>query len=189
LEGGPAFSLSNRLTRFFWRVIWLLLARFSPPPFHGWRRFLLRLFGASIGRNAQVWPSVRIWLPSNLSIGENVMIGPGAELYNQGRISIGNYCVVSQRAYVCASSHDISDPHFQLVLRPIVITDRCWIAAEAFVGPGVVMAEGSVASARAAIFTDTEAWGVYRGNPAILVKKRRIPQLENQADVRKPARN
>lgn len=178
LEGGPAFSLSNRLTRLVWRTVWLVFARFSPPQLHGWRRFLLRAFGAKVGRNAQVWPSVRVWLPENLSIGDNVMIGPGAELYNQGRITIGSYCVVSQRAYLCASSHDISDPYFQLILRPIVVSDRCWVAAEAFVGPGVVMAEGSVAAARAALFSDTEAYGVYRGNPATLIKRRRFAETE-----------
>lgn len=172
LEGGPAFSLGNRVLRLVWRTTWLLFARFTPPPFHAWRRILLRLFGARIGSNAQVWPSVRIWHPANLTIGDNVMVGPGVELYNQGRISIGNYCVISQRAYLCASSHDTSDPHFQLVLRPITISDRCWVAAEAFVGPGVTMAEGAVLAARGVLFSDAEPSGIYRGNPASMTRFR-----------------
>ena len=187
LEGGPSFSLSNRLVRLLWRATWLALARFTPPQLHGWRRLLLRAFGANIGRTAQVWPSARIWLPSNLDLGENVLIGPGVELYNQGHISIGSYSVISQRAHICASSHDISDPHFQLVLRPIVIAERCWVAAEAFVGPGVVMAEGSIAAARTALFNDTEAYGVYRGNPATLVKKRRLAKMEGAGWLRSDA--
>ena len=174
LEGGPSFSLGNRILRAVWRTAWFLLARFTPPPLDGWRCLLIRLFGGKVGRRVRCSASARIWLPSNLAIGGNVTIGPGVELYNQGRIAIGDYCVISQRAHLCASSHDVSDPHFQLVLRPIAIHDRCWVAAEAFVGPGVTMAEGSVLAARGVLFEDTEPFGIYRGNPAGLVKKRRF---------------
>jgi len=172
LEGGPSFSLGNRLFRMVWIATWLLLARFTPPPLHGWRRLLLRAFGAKIGPGVRVHGSVTIWHPSNLEIGAQALVGPGARIYNQGHVRIGRGTVISQRAHLCASSHDIDDPDFQLVLRPITLGDGCWVAAEAFVGPGVAMADGSILGARGALFASTEPNGVYSGNPAGLIKHR-----------------
>ena len=172
LEGGASFPLGNRLARAAWSVAWLLLARWTPPPLHSWRRALLRAFGAKVGRGARVHASAAIWLPANLSLGEGVLVGPGARLYNQGRIAIGAWSVISQRAHLCASTHAVDDPDFQLVVRPIAIGARCWVAAEAFVGPGVTMADGSVLAARGALFEDAEPDGIYRGNPAQLVRRR-----------------
>ncbi len=175
LAGGPSFSLRNRLMRVIWQASWLALCRFTPPPLHPWRAFVLRRFGARIGAGARVHASVRIWLPANLDLAAGVLIGPGARLYNQGFIRIGAGTVVSQRAHLCASSHDLDDPHFQLVLRPIAIGERCWIAAEAFVGPGVTMGDRAVLAARGALFRDAEVDGVYSGNPAVLLKSRNLP--------------
>jgi len=172
LEGGASFSLGNRLARVVWGLAWLVLARFTPPPLHRWRAFVLRCFGAKIAKGARIHASVSIWLPANLEVGENALVGPGALLYNQGRITIGAKAVVSQRAHICASSHDVRDPHFQLVLRPVVIGEQCWVAAEAFVGPGVTMGDRSVLGARGALFRDAVADGVYGGNPAVFLKMR-----------------
>lgn len=174
LAGGPSFSLGNRLLRVLWGVVWLTCARFTPPPLHAWRALLLRLFGARLGRGVRVHASARVWLPGNLELGDHVLIGPGANLYNQGRIGIGAHSVISQRAHLCASSHDLADPHFQLVVRPIAVGTRCWIAAEAFVGPGVTVGDRAVLGARAALFDDAAADGVYLGNPAKLVGQRKL---------------
>lgn len=174
LEGGASFSLGNRLARVVWGLAWLVLARFTPPPLHAWRRLVLRAFGARVGRGARVHGSVRIWLPANLELGDNCLIGPGALLYNQGRITIGARSIVSQRAHVCASSHDIHDPNFQLVLRPVQIGSNCWIAAEAFIGPGVTIGDEAVIGARAALFSDAAPNGVYSGNPAVPMKQRNL---------------
>lgn len=172
-HGGPSFSLANRLRRAAWAVIWTLLAAWTPPPLHRWRLLLLRLFGARIGRNCRLYRSTSVWDPGNLTLGDNVLIGPGAIIYNQGHITIGTGSVISQRAHLCASSHRISDRHFQLVLKPIVIGADCWVAAEAFVGPGVTMRDGAVLGARGVLFDDAEAWTVYRGNPAVAIANRR----------------
>lgn len=172
LEGGASFSLRNRLVRVIWGAAWLVLARFTPPPLHAWRRLLLRLFGAQVGAGARVHGSAIVWLPANLALGPGVLIGPGARIYNQGPIAIGARTVISQRAHLCASSHDLRDPDFQLVLRPIAIGAGCWVAAEAFVGPGVTMGDGAVLAARGALFRDAAAGTVYGGNPAIPLKPR-----------------
>ncbi|MCZ8321759.1 MAG: putative colanic acid biosynthesis acetyltransferase [Novosphingobium sp.] len=172
-HGGPSFSLANRLRRAVWAVVWTLLAAWTPPPLHAWRVLLLRIYGARIGQNCRVYRNTWVWDPANLTLGNNVLIGPGANIYNQGHIAIGANSVVSQRSHLCASSHRISDRHFQLVLKPITIGANCWIAAEAFVGPGVTMHEGAVLGARGVLFDDAEAWTVYRGNPAAAISNRR----------------
>ena len=172
IEGGASFSLGNRITRVVWGLTWLVLARFTPPPLHRWRRLVLLAFGATIGRGTRVHASVAIWLPRNLELGEQVLIGPGARLYNQGVIRIGAWSVISQRAHLCASTHQVDDPNFQLECRPIAVGERCWVAAEAFVGPGVTMGDGAVLAARGALFEDATADGIYRGNPATLVRRR-----------------
>ena len=172
LEGGASFSLGNRVLRAVWMLTWLIFARFTPPPLHGWRRLVLRLFGAKLGAGARVHGSASIWLPANLKLGDHVLIGPGVRLYNQGRITIGAKSVISQRAHICASTHDVRDPLFQLVLRPVTIGQRCWVAAEAFVGPGVTMGDQAVLGARGALFGDAAPDAVYSGNPAVFVKLR-----------------
>ena len=172
IEGGASFSLGNRITRVVWGIAWLVLARFTPPPLHRWRRLVLLAFGARIGRGARVHASVAIWLPHNLEVGEQVLIGPGARIYNQGTITIGAWSVISQRAHLCASTHRVDDPGFQLECRPIAVGERCWVAAEAFVGPGVTMGDGSVLAARGALFDNATTDGIYRGNPAALVRQR-----------------
>lgn len=176
--GGASFSLRNRLQRAVWLVTWLLLARWTPPPLHRWRCFLLRLFGAKIGKGVRVYGSVSIWFPANLEMGELSWLGPSVRCYNQGMIVIGRRAIVSQYAYLCASTHDVSDPHFQLQLRPITIGSNAWIAADAFVGPGVIVGEGAVLGARAAAFTNLEPWTIHRGNPAQPMKSRTIHKMD-----------
>ena len=174
LSAPPPFSLGNKIFRAIWTLAWLLLARWTPPPLHAWRRLVLRAFGAQIGSNARIYASVAVWNPRNLISGEGAIIGPGVRLYNQGCIRIGDRCVVSQRAHLCASTHRASDPSFTLVTRPITLASGCWVAAEAFVGPGVTMGEHSVLGARAALFDDAEPDGIYRGNPAARIGKRQL---------------
>ena len=173
-KGEASFSLGNQLLRVAWGFSWLVLARFTPPQLHGWRRLVLRAFGARIASGAKVYASVKVWLPANLELGENATLGPGVRIYNQGAIRIGARSVISQRAHLCASTHDISDPHFQLLLRPITIGQGCWVAAEAFVGPGVTMHDRAVLGAHGALFGDAAPDGVYGGNPAKFIKPREL---------------
>jgi putative colanic acid biosynthesis acetyltransferase WcaF len=179
LDGGPSFSLSNRLGRALWNVTWALLASWTPPPLNRWRCFLLRLFGAKIGKGVRFYGSARVWHPANLVLEDGVVVGPGANCYNQGHIYIGYKATVSQGAHLCASSHDVNDYHNQLTLRPIRIEGYAWIAAEGFVGPGVTVGEGAVLGARGVAMRDLVPWTIYRGNPAAEIGKR---AFRNQAE-------
>lgn len=173
LEGGPSFSLRNRAERVVWRVTWLLLARLVPPPFSwAWRRLLLRLFGARIAGRVRVYPSARIWLPRHLAMESGSTIGPCVECYNIARVEIGRGALVSQRAFLCTGDHDHRDPAFQLIASPIVLGSESWIAAEAFVGPGVKVGQGAVLAARGAAAETLPNWTVWAGNPARKVADR-----------------
>jgi len=172
-EGGPSFTLRNRLTRLLWVPTWALLASWTPRQLQPWRHLLLRAFGARMGPGADVRGSARVWLPSNLSMGEMAVIGPGVTCYSQGPIGIGAHTLVSQGAHLCAGTHDIDHPHFPLVTRPIRIGAHAWVAAEAFVGPGATLGDGCVLGARGVAFGQLDAWAVYAGNPAQRIRDRR----------------
>ncbi len=182
-SGRPAVDLSryhspwgwgNRLGRVAWSVAWALLFRLTPPPLFGWRRLLLRLFGARIGRGVHVYPSCRIWAPWNLEMGAHSCLGPDVDCYCVAAVSIGADATVSQYAHLCAATHDIADPHLKLVTRPIRVGAGAWVCAGAFVGPGVTIGEGAVAGARAVVVADVEPWSVVAGNPARFIKRRQI---------------
>lgn len=173
-EGGATFPLSNRLYRLAFSIAWSLLAAWTPPPLRGWRRCLLRLFGANLAPTANVYGSARIWSPANLVMEDYATIGPRAIIYSMAPVRIGAYTIISQGAHLCAGTHGIEDATFQLQTRPIMIGTRCWIAAEAFVGPGVTIADGAVLGARGCAMRDLSPWTVYSGNPATLLKERRI---------------
>ena len=174
LRSGRSFSFAQRARRTFWRAVWLLLAAWTPPMLHGWRRIVLRCFGARLSKTCGIYGSARIWDPRNLEMGDYSFIGPRVNCYSMAKITLGDYALVSQGAHLCSGTHDIDDPYFQLKAEPIVIRDRAWIAADAFVGPGVTVGEGAVLGARGVAGSDLAPWTVYIGNPAKAIKKRKL---------------
>jgi putative colanic acid biosynthesis acetyltransferase WcaF len=170
----PSFSMGNRLVRGIWGVVWLLLFRPSPRPFHSWRRMLLKSFGAQVGKHVNFHASVRVWAPWQLTVGNKVGVGSGVNIYNMAPIVIGDHCVVSQGAHLCAGSHDIDSSNFQLIARPITLKNNVWVCADAFVGPGVTIAEGCVIGACGVVMkTISDPWTVWQGNPATLKRTRK----------------
>jgi putative colanic acid biosynthesis acetyltransferase WcaF len=172
-EGGPSFSLANRLLRAAWIPVWRLGAGWTPRQLHPWRRFLLRMFGARMAPGSDVRGSAKVWFPANLEMHEDAVIGPGVNVYTMGKIVVGRKALVSQGAHLCAGTHDFDSPEFQLKSKPITIGAYAWIAAEAFVGPGARIGEGAVVGARAVVFGELEPWTVYSCNPARLIRQRR----------------
>ena len=167
-------SVANKLGRLLWQVVWLLLFRLSPWFWHAPRRGLLRVFGATVGKGVQVMPSVQIWAPWNLTLGDFATVSHGADLYGVDRISIGAHATVSQRAFLCTASHEIDHPNMPLVTKPIRIEDGAWVAAEAFIAPGVTVGVDAVVGARAVVTHDVPARMVVAGNPARVRREREI---------------
>lgn len=157
------------------RVLWMggkYLVRFSPRPFFGWRRFVLRLFGAHIGEHVHVYSSTVIYMPWNLRAESWSAIGEDVLIYNLGPVTIGERATISHRAHVCAGTHDYRRADLPLLKPPITIGPQAWICAEAFVGPGVTVGEGAIVGAAAVATRDVEPWMIVAGNPAAPVKRR-----------------
>src|SRR5581483_1735576 len=167
----PAFSLGNRARRAFWNLTWSVLVSHSPRPCHGWRRVVLRRFGAQVARGCHVYPKAVIWAPWNLRLGEGAAIADGAEVYNPAAVSIGEYAVISQGAYLCGASHDYRLWHFPLISGPITIGRHAWIAARAIVHMGVHIGDGCVIGAGSVVTRDMPEWSVCAGNPCRVIKK------------------
>lgn len=146
--------------------------RFSPRICFAWRAWLLRRFGASVGKNVHIYPGVRITIPWNLTIGDWSTVGDRAEIYNLGKVKIGNRVTISQRAYLCAGTHDHRDPGFPLVKTPISVDDEVWVCADAFVGPNVKLGAGCIVGARAVVVRDTDPGWIVAGNPAREIRKK-----------------
>lgn len=133
---------------------------------------ILRLFGARIGREVCVFPSVRITVPWNVSIDDFSAVGNGVILYALGPITIGKRVTVSQYAHLCAGTHDYKDPKMPLIKSPIVIEDEAWICADAFVGPGVTIGARAIVAARGVAVKDVADCTIVGGNPARTLKFR-----------------
>ena len=135
---------------------------------------ILRLFGAKIGEGVVLKPSINVKYPWNLEIGNYSWIGEHAWLDSLAPIKIGSNACISQGVYFCTGNHDWTDPAFGLVVKPISIEDGAWVGARATVLPGVTVKSHSIVAAGAVIAKDTEAYGIYVGNPAAKVKERKI---------------
>lgn len=174
-------SLKSKMARAIWNLVWLTLFRPTPRGFfYGWRRFLLRLFGAKIGRGVHVLPSCRIWQPWNLTMKDDSCLSENVDCYSVDQISIGRQAVVSQGAFLCCASHDIASPIMELTYAPVTIGEQAWVAARAFVGPGVTIGEGAVVGACAVATRNVAPWTVVAGNPAKFIKNRHIVKSKGQ---------
>lgn len=173
----------NRLARLLWGIAYTLAFRPTPRwAMNGWRRAILRIFGAKVGVGCRIDPSARIWAPWNLDIGDYVGIGESVGLYTVDNIKIGSKVTISQRVFVCTASHDIAYLDRPLVHAPIVVCDHAWIAAEAMLHPGVTVGEGAVIAARAVLRGKAPAWTVWAGNPAREVGLRLITEDTSKGD-------
>ena len=167
----PNYSTIEYAGRILWSLVHPLF-RYSPRICFGWRRLLLRAFGARIGKRVRIYGSAHIYLPWMFSIGDDSAVGEHALIYCLGPVKIGNKVTISQRTHLCAGTHDYRNPSFPLIRSPITVEDDAWVCADAFVGPGVTVHQGAIVGARAAVFKDCDPFTIYGGNPARALKAR-----------------
>ena len=167
-----AWTTRQKLGRLAWAAVQMTAFRLSFHNWYGLRAGLLRAFGARVGRGVRVRRTVRVEIPWNLTLADDVIVGDGVILYALGPITLGPRTMVSQHAHLCAGSHDYRQAEYPLLRPPIVVGADCWIAADAFVGPGVTVGDRAVVGARSAVFKDVPAGMVVGGNPAKVLKPR-----------------
>ncbi|HEX4125635.1 MAG TPA: hypothetical protein VHY37_12980 [Tepidisphaeraceae bacterium] len=171
-EWKSGFSAGQNIRRVMWMFARTFLFRPSFHNWYAWRRLLLRLFGAKIGPGVRVRPSANIEMPWNLDLAEGVVVGDYAILYSLGKITIGPRSVISQYAHLCAGTHDYQDPNFPVLTPPITVGVGAWVAAAAFIAPGVAIGDRAVVAARSAVLKDVPPDQVVGGNPAKFMKMR-----------------
>jgi len=161
-----------RLKRLSWTMVYYIFFRFSPIPFFKWRLFLLNLFGANVHKNARVYPSVKVWLPSNLIMYSGATMGPNVNCYNCALVEIGKNSTISQGTVLCTGTHqpnlkDIKlSPVMPLKVASIKIGDYVWLAMNVFVHPGVSVDNSSIVGACSVVTKSLSSNAIFSGFPA-----------------------
>ena len=157
-----------------WWFIYSFFFKPSPQFMYAWRRTLLRLFGAEIGRKVIIRSSAEIIYPWKVSIGENSWIGDRVVLYSLGNIKIGNDTVIPQECYLCSGTHKYNSDDFDIMSKDIIIGSKCWIATDVFIAPGIIIGDAAIVGARSSVFTNLDSQKIYVGSPAKFLKERKF---------------
>ena len=171
---GSGWPLRVKIKRVLWGPFKIFFLRGTGRWLSPVRIAVLRLFGAKIETPNLVMDGVIVWHPWSLTLKRYAALGRGVEVYNYAHITIGEQALISQGTYLCSASHDFEDPTMPLIYRPITIGAQAWVAANCFVGPGVTVGEGAVVGAHSVVAKDVPAWTVVAGNPARVIKPRRL---------------
>jgi putative colanic acid biosynthesis acetyltransferase WcaF len=157
-----------------WYIVSLVVLESGWFPVYRLKRWILRLFGASVGRGVVIKPHVRIKYPWQLSIGDHSWIGEEAWIDNLAPVSIANDVCISQGVYLCTGSHDHQRVTFDLIVKPIVIEAEAWVATRAVVLQGVTVGTGAVVAAGSVAAKDVPAGMIVGGCPAKLIGERKV---------------
>lgn len=166
------FRGKSKITVQLWWLVYAVFFRLSPQVMYGWRRFLLRCFGAKIGKNVIIRPTAQITYPWKVSIGDYSWIGDEVVLYSLGEIEIGEHTVISQRSYICTGTHDYRSENFRIYAEKIRIGSKCWLATDVYVAPSVNIGDLTVVGARSSVFNDLPEGKICIGSPAKPIKDR-----------------
>ncbi len=167
-----SYKPGNIVKRVLWYCINIAFFKTGAFPFSSIKVFLLKLFGASVGKGVIIKPFVNIKYPWFLTIGDFVWIGEEVWIDNLGKITIGSNVCISQGALLLSGSHDYSKTSFDLIVKQIIIEDGVWVCAKAIICGGVTCHSNSVITAGTVMSSNAIAGGIYRGNPGIHIKMR-----------------
>jgi len=171
------FRGKSKLFVQIWWIVESTLFAMSPQFLYGWRRFLLRVFGAHIGKGVFIRSTVKCTYPWKVSIGDYSWIGENCILYSLGNISIGNNVAVAHNVHFNTGFHDYTITSFDIGAKSILIEDECWLASDVYIAPGVTVGRGAIVGARSSVFNNLEAGNIYVGSPAKFLKKREPSNL------------
>jgi len=166
------FRGRSAVTVQLWWLVQATLFRITPDVLYGWRSFLLRLFGARIGKNVRIRASARVTYPWKLTVGDHVWVGDDCVLYNLGEIVLGSHVALAHHIYLCTGLHDYTRLDFAIGQKPVRIEDEVWICNDVFVAPGVTVKRGAIVGARSTVLHDLPEGMICHGNPAKAVRAR-----------------
>jgi putative colanic acid biosynthesis acetyltransferase WcaF len=155
-----------------WWLIEKTLFAWSPQFLYSWRRFLLRLFGAKIGKGVLLRPSVRVTYPWKVSIDDYTWVGEDCILYSLGNITIGSHVAIAHGVYFNTGLHDYKSENFDIGAKPVIIEDQSWITNDVYIAPGVTIGKGCVIGARSSVMKSMPEGYICYGSPAVPIKKR-----------------
>ena len=167
-------SGGNPIKRFLWYFTNILFFKNAWNPCNAIKIRLLKLFGAQVGSNVIIKPSVNIKYPWNLTMGNNVWIGENVWIDNLANVDIGNNVCISQGAMLLCGNHNYKKKTFDLIIGEINLKDGTWVGAQSTVCPNVTFYENSILTVGSIAIHDLEANGIYQGNPAIKIRTRII---------------
>ncbi|MBB6110926.1 putative colanic acid biosynthesis acetyltransferase [Mucilaginibacter lappiensis] len=170
----PFHPGGNAVKRLLWFYVNALFFKTSLVPVSGFKVFLLRVFGAKVGKNVTIKPCVNIKYPWHLNIGDESWIGEKVWIDSLITISIGAHVCLSQGAVLLTGSHDYKKKSFNLITKPLIIEDGAWIGAGAIVNQGITIASHAVLTSGSVATRNLEAYSVYQGNPAVKIRDRII---------------
>lgn len=167
---------ASKLKIILWYFVNVLFVRASWNPLIVIKEWLLRLFGAKIGKGLVLKNNVIIKSPWNLILGDNCWIGENVWIDNLDKISIGNNVCISQGALLITGNHDYTKSSMPYRNAPIKVEDGAWIGANVTVTAGVTVAENSVLTVGSVVTKSTEPNMIYQGNPAKAIRERHISE-------------
>lgn len=174
LFANPEFSRgASRLTELGWMIVSGLMIE-SWLPGSSWRCWLLRVFGAHIGKGVVIKPRVRVKFPWRLTVGDHSWIGEEVWIDNLSEVTLGSHCCLSQGAYLCTGNHDWTDPTFGVITDAIKLGDGCWVGAKASLAPGTQIEPGAVVTMGSVVSGRLAAWTVHVGVPVQAKRERQL---------------
>lgn len=166
------WSVGFRARMLAWELAWPLLCRWTPKPLNPWRLAVLRVFGARIEGTPFVHQRARIQIPWHVELRDRSCVGDRANLYSLDRITLEAGALAAQESYLCTGTHDLNDPEWPLITAPIVVGERAFVGARAFVLPGITIGARAVIGAGSVVTRNVAAETTVAGNPARPVEKR-----------------
>jgi putative colanic acid biosynthesis acetyltransferase WcaF len=143
-------------------------------PLSGLKVWLLKLFGAKVGRGVVIKPGVNIKYPWKLVIGDHSWIGEDVWIDNLEHVIIGSNVCISQGAMLLCGNHNYKKSSFDLIVKEIHLEEGAWVGAKSTVCPGVTLNSHAILSVGSVANKDLDGYSIYQGNPAIKVREREI---------------
>lgn len=165
---------ASKPKQLIWYFINIIFLKSAFPFSSTLKCYLLKLFGAKLGKGIRIKPSINIKFPWKLTVGDDTWIGENVWIDNLELVTIGSNCCLSQGVLILTGSHDVMKASFDYISGPIVLEDGVWLGAKSIVTSGVVCGSHSVLGAGSVGDKNLEPFTIYKGNPALPVLKRKI---------------